>query len=118
MLAVEPVEPAQAAQGAEPLDQVDVQLDDRASVVDEEGAPLRRPSLVGRLWRITWPKLAAIGLALLIWQAVVWSGWRPEFVLPSPFTVFKRLGELIADGTVADAITVTMRRALVGYAIA
>ncbi len=41
--------------------------------------------------------------ALLIWQIVVWSGWRPEYVLPAPATVFDRLGELIADGTVLDA---------------
>ena len=32
------------------------------------------------------------------------SGWRPEYVLPAAATVFKRLGELIADGTVFDAL--------------
>ena len=48
----------------------------------------------------------------------MWTGWRPEFVLPSPLTVFDRLGELIADGTVSDALGVTLRRAAVGYALA
>ena len=23
-----------------------------------------------------------------VWQVVVWTGWKPEYVLPSPFTVF------------------------------
>ena len=31
-----------------------------------------------RLWTATWPKLAAVGLALSAWQVVVWSHWRPE----------------------------------------
>ena len=39
-------------------------------------------------------------------------------MLPAPATVFDRLGELIADGTVSDAVVVTMRRALVGFTLA
>src|SRR3954449_12892187 len=41
-----------------------------------------------RLWSATWPKLAAVIIALGLWQLVVWSGWRPEYVLPGPVTVF------------------------------
>jgi NitT/TauT family transport system permease protein len=93
-------------------------LDDSATVVDPVVRRGRRPGLGRHLWLLTWPKVAAIALALLIWQAVVWTGWREEFVLPSPFTVFDRLGELIADGTVVEAIAITMRRAVIGYAIA
>ncbi len=93
-------------------------LDDSATVVEPDRPRARGPGLGRRLWLLTWPKLAAIALALLIWQVVVWTGWREEYVLPSPPTVFKRLGELIADGTILDAIVVTMRRALVGYGIA
>ena len=93
-------------------------LDDRAATPAAPRAASRRAGLGARIWRATWPKVVAIGLALLIWQLVVWSGWRPEFVLPSPFTVFARLGELIADGTVADAVAITMRRAVIGYGIA
>ena len=77
-----------------------------------------RGDLGRRVWQATWPKLAAVTLALAIWQIVVWTGWRPEYLLPAPGTVFGRLGELIADGTVLDALAVTGRRAAVGFAVA
>jgi NitT/TauT family transport system permease protein len=75
-------------------------------------------SILRALWLSVWPKLAAIVLAFGTWQAVVWSGWRPEYVLPAPATVLARLGELIADGTAFDALTVTGQRALYGFAVA
>jgi NitT/TauT family transport system permease protein len=94
-----------------------VVLDDRDATV--EPAPQREWGDLGRrAWTATWPKLAAVALALGIWQVVVWTGWREEYVLPAPATVLDRLGELIADGTVLDAIGVTMRRAAVGFALA
>ncbi len=77
-----------------------------------------RRDLGRRVWRAAWPKLAAVTLALAIWQIVVWTGWRPEYLLPAPGTVFGRLGELIADGTVLDALAVTGRRAAIGFAVA
>jgi NitT/TauT family transport system permease protein len=70
------------------------------------------------LWQATWPKLAAIGLALAIWQAVVWSGWRPTYVLPGPGAVLGRLWTDLLTGDVLVAAAITMKRALVGYAIA
>ena len=94
---------------------VDSQLDDRSLV------PVNRPSGRHRaraIWLAVWPKVAAVAIALGIWQLVVLSGWRPEYVLPAPATVFDRLGELIADGTVFDALLVTGERALVGYGAA
>ena len=87
------------------------------AVVVEVARPQGR-QLGRRIWSATWPKLAAIGLGLAIWQVVVWSGWRPEYALPAPSTVFERLGELIADGTVLDALSVTARRAAAGFALA
>ena len=41
-----------------------------------------------RSWSALWPKLLAVALFVGGWQVVVWSGWKPEYVLPSPFTVF------------------------------
>jgi NitT/TauT family transport system permease protein len=43
------------------------------------------------VWKALWPKVTAIGLALAVWQIVVWSGWKPSYVLPGPGTVFKAL---------------------------
>ncbi|MCI3949719.1 MAG: binding-protein-dependent transport system inner rane component [Acidimicrobiales bacterium] len=71
-----------------------------------------------RIWTAAWPKLAAVGLALGIWQLVVMSGWRPEFVLPSPFTTLDRLWEDMGTAELWQAIGTTMRRAAVGFALA
>ena len=57
-------------------------------------------------------------MVVLFWQLVVWSGWRPEFVLPSPFTVFQRLGEMLHTTELWKAVGVTMERAVKGYALA
>jgi len=70
------------------------------------------------VWRNVWPKVAAVGLALAAWQVVVWSGWKPDYVLPGPAAV---LGRLAADLRHADfyvGVAITLRRALIGYAIA
>ncbi len=90
---------------------------------DDDGVGTRRRrgtrvSMARRVWLAVWPKVIAIVLGLTIWQLVVWSGWRPEYVLPAPATVFGRLGELIADGTVAGALATTAERAAYGFTMA
>lgn len=71
-----------------------------------------------RLWRATWPKLAALAIALGFWQVIVWSGWKEDWVLPGPATVFEELWERLLDGTMLTAVGITMRRAFSGYALA
>jgi NitT/TauT family transport system permease protein len=76
------------------------------------------PGRLRRFWSAAWPKLAAIAIAIGLWQLVVMSGWKPEFVLPSPFTALDRLWQ---DAQTADfwvAIGTTMRRAGIGFAMA
>ncbi|MFD3687653.1 ABC transporter permease [Nocardiopsis sp. NPDC058631] len=73
---------------------------------------------VGRIWAATWPKLAAVALVLLAWQAVVWSGWRPEFVFPGPDTVLPTLFREVTTPEFWEAVQVTLRRALTGFALA
>jgi sulfonate transport system permease protein len=83
-----------------------------------EAVAIRQRVELIRIWANMWPKLAAIALALGAWQLVVWSGWKPDYVLPGPLPVFQRL---IADLATPDfdlGIAVTLRRALLGYAIA
>ena len=49
-------------------------------------------------------------------SVVVWSGWKPEYLLPSPPTVFKALFDDF--GSYLSAAAVTLQRALIGFAIA
>lgn len=76
------------------------------------------PSGARELWDAAWPKLAAIALALAAWELVVLSGWRPEYVLPGPGAVLGRLWADLVAGDVFTAAAITMKRALLGYAIA
>ena len=66
----------------------------------------------------TWPKLLALTLALGLWQAVAWSGWRPSYVLPGPGKVLGHVGNLVGDAVFWRSVATTMRRALTGYALA
>jgi NitT/TauT family transport system permease protein len=77
-----------------------------------------RPNRVRRAWSSLWPKLAALALFHLVWQVVVWSGWRPEYVLPPPAPVYRELWRQIGNGTILDAVWLTMGRAARGFALA
>lgn len=84
----------------------------------ELGPGTTRSDRLRRAWSGTWPKLAAAALAVAIWQAVVWSGWKPEYVLPPPGEVFGRLWDLLSDGTLVEALGITLQRAGIGFALA
>ncbi len=71
-----------------------------------------------KLVRATWPTLLAIGIALAAWEAVALSGWRPAYVLPGPRVVLAQLASDLVTGEVWAAVSITMQRALLGYAIA
>jgi sulfonate transport system permease protein len=87
--------------------------------VVEVPAQTRSRSGAGRrLWAWSWPKLAAVGLVLGLWQVVYWSGWRPDYVLPSPATALQTLGELITTGRFWQSVATTLTRALVGFSVA
>jgi NitT/TauT family transport system permease protein len=83
-----------------------------------ELADRNRPSLTHRIWTATWPKLGAVVIALGLWQLVVWSGWKPEYVLPGPATVFAELRDQLADGRLQSALWLTLGRAARGYGLA
>lgn len=61
--------------------------------------------------------LVALGVALALWQAIVWSGWKPDWVLPGPVPVLRRLGRELATGEVLAAARITLARACVGFLI-
>jgi NitT/TauT family transport system permease protein len=58
----------------------------------------------------------AAAMFLFFWQIVVWTHWRPETVLPSPFTVLKSLSSNVGDITKASGRT--LFRGLKGFAVA
>ena len=78
----------------------------------------RKPSRVARLWAALWPKLAATAIALFLWQAAVWSNWRPEYVFPGPGTVLTEFWDMLGKSEFWKAVAVTMRRAVTGFAVA
>lgn len=73
------------------------------------------PGRLGRIWSATWPKLAALGLALAAWQVVVWSGWKPDYSLPGPVPVFQELWRQAQGSQLWDGLATTARRAALGY---
>ena len=96
----------------------DARLDAELAGLDAlELAGRTRPPVAGRLWSATWPKLAALSLGLALWQGVVASGWKPEYVLPGPHRVWDALWDQASTGTLWTALGNTGQRALVGFAL-
>ena len=105
----------QTTDEAEVLSRLDQDL---AGLDALELAARTETSRLSRVWRAAWPKLGAVGLFFAIWMAVVWSGWRPDYVVPPPSDVFADLRDMAADGTLGTAVGITMRRAAIGYVLA
>jgi NitT/TauT family transport system permease protein len=83
-----------------------------------EAPSAHRESRIRRAWAATWPKVLAILIVLVVWQVVVWTRWRPEFVLPSPVDVLARLWEDLQTAALWNAIAITLRRCVWGFALA
>ena len=73
----------------------------------------------GRLRRaraVILPKVAATIVFIGLWQLLVASKWKPEYVVPSPFSVLHWMGQ--NPGSLLSASWVTLSRGLLGFAIA
>lgn len=81
-------------------------------------APRPASRSAARIWSGLWPKLGAVLLTVIIWQLVVWSGWRPETALPGPWSVMTRLSGDLGHLDFYAGVALTLRRAVLGYAIA
>jgi NitT/TauT family transport system permease protein len=77
-----------------------------------------RPSFGHRAWSGFWPKALAIAIVLVAWEAVVWTGWRPSYVLPPPTAVLGRFFEELTTPEMWGAIWITLRRGIWGFALA
>ncbi|WP_372494365.1 ABC transporter permease [Actinoallomurus purpureus] len=83
-----------------------------------EMAARSRPGPLRRIWASAWPVLAAIAIAIGVWEIVVLSGWKPTYVLPGPAQVFPQLGKDLSEPAFWSGLGLTMRRAVIGFALA
>ena len=77
-----------------------------------------RAPRTAKIWAAIWPKLLALAIVIVIWQGVVWSGWKPDYLFPGPVTVGKELGHVVQTAHFWSAVGTTLRRALTGFALA
>ncbi|MEV2267933.1 ABC transporter permease [Nonomuraea africana] len=78
----------------------------------------RRRHLIARLWARLWPITLAAGIVLAVWQGVVWAGFWEPWVFAGPTEVFPVLFERLGTAEFWQAVGVTMRRAVTGFAAA
>jgi NitT/TauT family transport system permease protein len=70
-----------------------------------------------KVWAAAWPKLLALVLALAIWQLIYLSGFKSA-ILPGPVTTLTDLWHQLHTAQLWSAIGTTLRRAVIGFAIA
>jgi NitT/TauT family transport system permease protein len=64
-----------------------------------------------------WPIVASLAVFLLAWQAIVFVGRYPPFILPGPLTVAQRFVRAWSDGTMWPHFSTTLVEVLLGFAI-
>lgn len=84
-----------------------------AAPVGERGS--NAPVVLG-VARFVAVRVAALAIFVLAWQIVVWTGWKPQYLIPSPFTVLD--ATLNHPGAFAHDAGVTIARASVGLGAA
>src|SRR5260370_40388005 len=99
-----------------------------AAIADPEAAALsgldslealqvrKHPWSARNIWATVWPKLLAIGLVIGVWEIIHLTGWK-QLVLPGPGTVFANLWAQMQHAQVWQAIDITRRRAVIGFAL-
>jgi len=83
----------------------------------DQTAPGGAGRLAGRTWSAVWPKLAAVGLVLVVWELIHLTGWK-KFVFPGPGITLSNLWEQAKTGLLWHAIGTTLERAVLGFALA
>lgn len=62
--------------------------------------------------------LAAIAVIILIWQFIFWSGWQPDYIIPSPGQVWDALANQSAQDILWQATWNSIFRAAKGFILA
>jgi len=68
------------------------------------------------IWAAVWPKLLAVGLVIAVWEIIHLTRWK-QYVLPGPGTVFANLWGQAQHAVLWQAIDITLRRAVIGFAL-
>ncbi|MGC3994549.1 MAG: ABC transporter permease [Propionicimonas sp.] len=71
-----------------------------------------------RVWSAVWPGLLAVALVVIGWELVFLSGWKPDYVLPSPAEVGAQLAAFLGQAKFWQAIGNTLVRAVLGFGLA
>ncbi len=64
-----------------------------------------------------WLNLLTFASFLTLWQAVVWLGGYPSFILPGPWAVLIRFGQAIQSGLLWDNMVVTLGEIVLGFGL-
>jgi NitT/TauT family transport system permease protein len=97
-----PSEPAAALAG---LDQLELAPPQQA-----------RRHVLAKIWAVAWPKLLALVLALVVWELIHLSGFKSG-ILPGPATTLTDLWHQLHTAQFWSALSTTLRRAVLGFAI-
>jgi NitT/TauT family transport system permease protein len=73
--------------------------------------------IAAKVWAAVWPKLLALVLALAVWQLVYLSGFKSA-ILPGPATTLTDLWHQLHGALLWTAVGTTLRRAVIGFALA
>jgi NitT/TauT family transport system permease protein len=98
-----PQEPAAALAG---LDQLELAPPQQA-----------KRHVAAKAWAAAWPKLLALVLALAIWQVIYLTGFKSG-ILPGPAATLPDLWHQLHTAQLWQALGTTLRRAVIGFALA
>ncbi len=84
-----------------------------------DSTPYRRSTRHVQVWaRRLGPRLASVGVVILLWQLLAWAGWINTQVLPPPRQLAATTWEMALSGELITHILASTRRVLVGFMLA
>jgi sulfonate transport system permease protein len=84
--------------------------------VPQESLGSTAPRGQRRVARAILTRVAALAIFIAVWQLVVITGWKPQYLVPSPFTVFDAMWH--DPGAFSHNVAITLGRAAAGFGAA